>query len=367
MVIEDLDSYWQKDLERQSYKPFVIFIQTTVLINLLYIFYDYYLAYSIWKLLLVYRVFTALNGIILYLLFKLKKITGQSMTYGFLFPLFFEFSFGASHLDNPLTLLMWNMSLFLGILYIFSILLFHWIHTFTICISFFIIYWIHYLVYGNLSFSQMIVSGFFLFIGMVFIPYISNIKYSSARENFFLRFEIELQKQELEKKNKELENIANIDYHTGALNRRAGYERIRQSMAATNLDNESFALSFIDINNLKLINDSFGHDKGDELIERVSNILKTYMKQNDYLIRIGGDEFLMVLIGANIQIAGELFIKIVDELNHFNSLRIAEYDMAISYGLAEYNNKSNISLDELIRRADREMYLHKQTNRKSNS
>ena len=85
------------------------------------------------------------------------------------------------------------------------------------------------------------------------------------------------------------------DALTKVLNRRAGMEKLNNLI---NLDDRSDSigcLCFIDINGLKEVNDRLGHKSGDELITTTASIIKNMIREQDFLIRLGGDEFLIIL------------------------------------------------------------------------
>jgi len=156
-----------------------------------------------------------------------------------------------------------------------------------------------------------------------------------------------------------LEKRAAIDDLTGVYNRRAGLEILKQSIYLTQRYSQTLTLCFIDIDDLKLVNDNFGHPEGDELIRRVIDVLKEHFRKSDYICRVGGDEFLVILTNCAMDAARPILERIKNDLAEQN-LKERRYSIDISFGLAEYSAAQNLSVDELLKLADDNMYLDKQ-------
>ncbi|KRQ86270.1 Cyclic di-GMP phosphodiesterase response regulator RpfG [Caloramator mitchellensis] len=121
---------------------------------------------------------------------------------------------------------------------------------------------------------------------------------------------------------------------------------------------DEFPISIIsiDVNGLKLINDTLGHLKGDELLVRASQILRRAIEA-DLIFRVGGDEFIVVLPNTDENSGEELIEKIIDEFDKYNKEN-ADFPINISLGLSTAKNK-NDSLIEIYKRADDFMYKNK--------
>lgn len=163
--------------------------------------------------------------------------------------------------------------------------------------------------------------------------------------------------RELRLENKKLNYIASIDAMTGALNRKSGLELLEREFNFSIINNRKIVVSYVDVDKLKYINDAFGHEEGDKLLINVASILKNSIRKNDFLIRMGGDEFLVVFPETTIKEANKVwyrFLKMVDEVNESNE----KYNLSLSYGFYEYvNEKENkLTVNDLIRKADIEMY-----------
>lgn len=165
---------------------------------------------------------------------------------------------------------------------------------------------------------------------------------------------------------KKLTYYANTDTMTGALNRRAGLELLDRKLHLSKACGESFVICFVDVDRLKLINDTFGHEEGDKLLINAAKILRGSIRETDLVIRMGGDEFLIVFHRATMKEANKLWYRIsknIEEINKNND----KYDLSLSCGFYEYRKemKKEISINDLIKKADMEMYKRKMTKRRN--
>ncbi len=155
--------------------------------------------------------------------------------------------------------------------------------------------------------------------------------------------------------------MAYTDALTGAANRNAYVEIIKEldaQLAERELD---FSIAVFDINGLKPANDSFGHDYGDMLIITASDILKDFVGSEN-LYRIGGDEFAAVLDISDDKKLDEIFKAIdsaVAETNEKNTEFNSEAPLAISKGYAIYASGKDSDVQSVFRRADEQMYSDK--------
>jgi len=145
-----------------------------------------------------------------------------------------------------------------------------------------------------------------------------------------------------------------VDSLTGCYNRNF-FEKFKQEHFDPNRDNNRIGLVFVDVNNLKIINDTQGHEAGDTLIKNTANFLKSNFRKDDVVIRLGGDEFIVLCRNQDNKPNFEniLLTKINEGLiNHPNK------DLA--FGVAVYNQNQDFSnLDKTKDRADIYMYQKK--------
>lgn len=156
-----------------------------------------------------------------------------------------------------------------------------------------------------------------------------------------------------------LEAMAQLDHLTSALNRHAFYSIIGDSRSAGRVIFQGCA-AVADIDNLKTVNDRYGHAAGDVVIRAVASSLRACIRPDDLLFRWGGDEFLVLLIGVTEAEARER----LDAINHMlRRLSVAgipdPVDVTVSVGYAPFDSAS--SLDEVIGIADSAMYGKKRT------
>ncbi len=149
------------------------------------------------------------------------------------------------------------------------------------------------------------------------------------------------------------------DSLTKVYNRRSGLAKLNRIFQYDDRRQFTISLCFIDINGLKQVNDELGHRYGDELIVSSVDIIKNAIRDYDFVIRLGGDEFLIVFNGINEDTAETIWSRIVGDYEKINQEENRPYLISVSHGIVEYNNKQKSELDNLIREADEKMYLEK--------
>ncbi len=159
---------------------------------------------------------------------------------------------------------------------------------------------------------------------------------------------------ELKKLESELTIHASTDTLTGVLNRRKGIELLEAEMQESSL-----TICFIDINNLKLVNDSYGHAEGDDMIRTVCRIIQAKLDTNDTLFRYGGDEFILLFVNKSVGEVEAIWQKALHAFEIYNAAGVKPYPITFSYGLQRYEKDMKLSAEELVRLADEAMYEHK--------
>ncbi|EJO5346668.1 GGDEF domain-containing protein [Clostridium botulinum] len=166
--------------------------------------------------------------------------------------------------------------------------------------------------------------------------------------------------EELNKKDKiikKMKYIFGIDPVTSVLNRKLGLDKLYRQSKFVKLNKESLIITFVDVNNLKFINDTYGHHSGDYVLQTLCSIIKNNIRKRDFIFRYGGDEFIVVFVKSNMNDANKIWAKIEKQINELG--KNLEYEMGLSYGLVEYNKNTNKTIDELIKIADYRMYENK--------
>ena len=172
---------------------------------------------------------------------------------------------------------------------------------------------------------------------------------------------VQLQSELLEAKNN-LEIQSRTDPLTGVLNRRAILSQIGREISRAKRDNTHISISMLDFDHFKKINDTFGHLAGDAVLREGVNRVEETIRTYDAVGRFGGEEFIVVLPGANqtdaFVIAERIRLKINDKNANADGVSIP---FAISQGLATSNGESTV--DELIAKADEALYRAKENGR----
>lgn len=161
-----------------------------------------------------------------------------------------------------------------------------------------------------------------------------------------------------------MESIASSDPLTGVLNRR-GFEREATKRLAESSDDATGALLFIDLNEFKQINDSHGHEVGDQLLTIAAQRLKTSMRSCDIIGRPGGDEFVALVPDVDPDVAEKLGLRLTRALGQPYLIGPETLQCSSSIGLALYPANAS-TLTGLMRAADQAMYRAKERCRGAN-
>lgn len=158
------------------------------------------------------------------------------------------------------------------------------------------------------------------------------------------------------------EYLAAHDVLTGLPNRVLFQDRLSHALAQARRKREKVALMFIDLDNFKNINDTLGHDIGDELLKQVANRLKQITRDVDTVARLGGDEFTAILTDCNSQSAAYVGQRIIEELSATITIQQRQLYVSASIGIAFYPEDGNDN-SSLIKAADTAMYRAKELGR----
>ena len=158
----------------------------------------------------------------------------------------------------------------------------------------------------------------------------------------------------------ELEKAAITDELTGLLNRRGFLALSEQQFKYANRNRIGISLMYADLDNLKGINDKFGHKEGDQAIIDTARILMNTFRESDIVGRLGGDEFAVLLTGPSKPDIAELCVNHVqDNLKFHNKGGNRGYELSLSMGVVYRYPKTSFKLDELLIEADKMMYEKK--------
>jgi len=160
-----------------------------------------------------------------------------------------------------------------------------------------------------------------------------------------------------------LYKLATYDVMTGILNRHTGLERLEKIFKRTKKNNGILIIVFIDINDLKYVNDRYSHQEGDKLIKNIVKFIEDKLKLEDIFLRFGGDEFILGFNRLNLLEVNLLFNEIEENLKKYDDKSKKEYTHRISVGIVECCG--NKTLDEYVNIADINMYKNKRHKKKN--
>jgi diguanylate cyclase (GGDEF)-like protein len=156
----------------------------------------------------------------------------------------------------------------------------------------------------------------------------------------------------------QIQRMAYYDGLTGLYNRRMLQERAQQSLDLGRRHSWAVAFLYLDLDRFKNVNDTLGHDAGDELLAAVGGELKSWLRASDTLARLGGDEFAFVLNAADERRAGEAAQRILGLLDRPFEIRGERVHVGASIGIALFPEHGG-TFDELLKNADIAMYRAK--------
>lgn len=155
-------------------------------------------------------------------------------------------------------------------------------------------------------------------------------------------------------------SVASYDELTGALTRRAGIEALELHFRLANLKEDNISLAFIDLDHFKSLNDDFGHNAGDVALKGATHSLMETLRKGDFVIRWGGEEFVVILPGASTEESRVVIQRILDQ---GLGGRPDGTPLTASIGVAELNTDKLKYWKELVELADERMYQAKQSGR----
>lgn len=181
----------------------------------------------------------------------------------------------------------------------------------------------------------------------------------SSTEIQIARSRLSILNEELEKKNEQLQTLAITDRLTGLYNRHKLDEILVNMMEEARRYGKHFSLAILDIDHFKQINDTYGHQLGDEVLIDVANILQQRIRKTDVVGRWGGEEFLIVLPNSSLKQAAIVLDELRAQISHSNFAPLQS--LTISLGLA--NSDKHPCEDSILAAADEALYRAKSNGR----
>jgi diguanylate cyclase (GGDEF)-like protein/PAS domain S-box-containing protein len=157
----------------------------------------------------------------------------------------------------------------------------------------------------------------------------------------------------------ELNRMARHDPLTGVFNRYALSEVLEQEASRAQRYRRPIGVLMVDVNRFKEVNDRFGHATGDKVLQLVADVLRSTVRDTDYVVRYGGDEFLLLLLEAN----GETELvrdRIMERMAARNPVNLlVDFSITLSIGISFWKPDSNLSMESVLSQADAAMYEDK--------
>ncbi|HTH44742.1 MAG TPA: EAL domain-containing protein [Oxalicibacterium sp.] len=198
-----------------------------------------------------------------------------------------------------------------------------------------------------------------LFLNQLYIAPVTDEQHDEVRYFVGVLYDV----TQIRRYQEDLERQANYDALTGLANRNLLHERTQQALSQARRYGHLLTVVFIDIDNFKLVNDSMGHSAGDELIVTVAERLRVCVRDGDTVARIGGDEFVLVLVNQNFEDANlQIMKRIQDEMAQPVLIRGQALVVTCSMGLARFP-EDGADCESLLANADVAMYRAKSRGR----
>lgn len=199
----------------------------------------------------------------------------------------------------------------------------------------------------------------FLFdITLVFETYIrslvSEIETSKERSEHYAK----MLEETVKERTQQLEELTRTDSLTGLLSVRHLNESLTRALRAAQRRFEPVTVAYIDINDFKIINDTIGHLRGDEVLRRVGAAIKQVSRMEDSCFRYGGDEFCLILPNCREELARDIY---VERLNV--EIKKSAPDISLSVGIVQTGPNEYEEPDTLIHQADEKMYAAKKASK----
>ncbi len=159
-----------------------------------------------------------------------------------------------------------------------------------------------------------------------------------------------------------LRELSFKDELTDTFNRKVFITLVEQQLKIANRTKSGKALFLVDVNNLKLINDTLGHEVGDKALKHVAAVLKGTFRHADIIGRIGGDEFAALLIEAKKDAEKIISDRLQKNLEEYIAKESIRYNLSINIAFVSYDPTYPCSVDELLSWADTFMYNQRRGN-----
>ncbi len=161
------------------------------------------------------------------------------------------------------------------------------------------------------------------------------------------------------RKEDELREMSLTDELTGLNNRRGFFTLADHQLKIANRSRKMVFLLYADLDGLKTINDTFGHDEGDRALAETGELLRDAFRESDIIARIGGDEFVVLTVDVGDAKPESLISRVQEKFDARNAVPGRKFELSISQGIACYDPATPCSAQALVNLADKRMYDRK--------
>lgn len=199
------------------------------------------------------------------------------------------------------------------------------------------------------------------------VPMVASVRYDKVNSKQYWCFqnasnrhklydELIQVRETLVAQNEELKLLSNTDMLTGLLNRREFSNSIERVLLRFSRYKGDLSLMMLDIDNFKLINDNYGHDKGDEVLAEIGKILTKQTRETDVVARFGGEEFAILMPDVGSQDSLHLSERLHKSIN---ALVLDNKAITMSIGISDISLCEEVSYEALFKQADSALYAAK--------
>ncbi|WP_160738223.1 diguanylate cyclase [Altericroceibacterium indicum] len=174
--------------------------------------------------------------------------------------------------------------------------------------------------------------------------------------------ELDQERQRAQDEAERAKLLAETDQLTGIGNRRKSMAVIQAAIDEARAHNQSLSVAILDVDHFKRINDRLGHATGDEVLKQITNQCSMSVREKDFVGRLGGEEFVIVLPGASPEKSLAICERVRQAIEKFKWAPLPIANVTVSIGLASYSVQ-NGSLEELLNEADKALYIAKDSGR----
>ena len=365
MTGKSFAAHWEHDLARHNRTVAPAFLLGSAIGLSLYTAYDYFSTPTYWRVFAVCRLALSAVALSFAFLHRAGRLRGNLSPVVFLTLTYAFFAWGASLLTDPTALTAWNMNIAMGgCFWPPFILVWSVRRQIAVNVLFASMYVAFRAVNDAVDWPSLLVSGgLFLTFAWIVSPLITAWRFRMMQVQSRLRYDLLQKTEEAEAQRGELAFYAAHDAMTGILNRRAGLQFLDTALALANRQGQPLSLLYLDVNDLKRVNDTLGHAAGDALIQSVAGLLRMHVRASDMVCRMGGDEFLIVLQNCKEADAGRLERELARAAEAVYAHGDTPYKVSFSTGVASWEPGGAVDAAALVARADAAMFAHKRASK----